>query len=123
MKSAINNKMGVKIIFLALIGLGIFYFFKQPSVKEGFTTVGWNADSKNFWGRIITNYIASNEEWSFGQRYNMLNWLMRNRITLTAAQRKALSNIYQTERDYNRTIKWTGTNLWKFPFLNKTLND
>ena len=123
MKSAINNKMGVKIIFLALIGLGIFYFFKQPSVEEGFTTVGWNADAKNIWGRTITNYIANNKEWGFGQRYNMLNWLMRNKITLTTEQRKALSNIYQTERDYKQTINWTNWGLWRFPYLNNTLND
>ena len=123
MKSVINNKMGVKIIFLAFIGLGIFYFFKQPSIKEGFTTVGWNADAKNIWGRTITNYIANNKEWGFGQRYNMLNWLMRNKITLTTEQRKALSNIYQTERDYKQTINWTNRGLWKFPYLNDTLND
>ena len=123
MKSAINNKMGVKIIFLAFIGLGIFYFFKQPSVEEGFTTVGWNADAKNIWGRTITNYIANNKEWGFGQRYNMLNWLMRNKITLTTEQRKALSNIYQTERDYKQTINWTNWGLWRFPYLNKTTSD
>ena len=123
MKSAINNKMGVKIIFLALIGLGIFYFFKQPSVEEGFTTVGWNADAKNIWGRTITNYIANNKEWGFGQRYNMLNWLMRNKITLTTEQRKALSNIYQTERDYKQTINWTNWGLWRFTYLNKTTSD
>ena len=123
MKSAINNKMGVKIIFLAFIGLGIFYFFKQPSVEEGFTTVGWNADLKNVWGRFLTHWIANNEEWTFGQRYNMLEWLMRNKITLTAAQRKALSNVYQTEYDYLLTIKWVSYQLPRFPFLNNTLND
>ena len=46
-----NNKLGINLIFLALIGISVFYILKQPTIEGAC----WSPEKRNFYADIGSN--------------------------------------------------------------------